>query len=361
MAGLLDGQLTPGGAFQGPPNYGLLAPAKNNDPREATLTGFLSDPQSWKDMGGNLVELLNLDKGSSMADSIAERTGRAQHERDLLSDDETVSQAAIQRQADWSKAKAPDPKKPPEENAVVAAAVTEAEKDPQGSPKLAQAVAKNPNLSAEDATKLRSEDTKANTETAMKSSGKWSEQWQQTWDNFTDNVDLFTMGAALMAMNDGSMSVSQSLGYALQAGREAKLIQTDKNAATAAAAQAAGIKERETRAKEVEALAKVSGEYTDRIKAIAEAAGVDWQDSNTTYDALATTALTQLGHSMDELELSEETVKAIGSIIRTEMEMNPNSNRSEVARQAAKEYIEATYDKTGFFGIGREDYKLKGE
>lgn len=295
-------------------------------------------------------------------------------------------QEDIQTQADLAKAKTPNPDESEAEGTVRVAALNDAEQDPAGSPTVREVVGKNPNASVGEVTAARSVDIAASTTDAMKKSGKWTKGWQESWDKFTDTVDLFTFGTALLATNDGSRSIGQNIGIALQAGKDAKEAQADK---------ARAIANEEWEQRQEEAKAKLEerkvADAEKRTGVMEEGLQIDWANaftrameaetaarnaaSGTDFKPKATTpaterygltALGKAGIKLDQFpeEDRKEIREQLGSLIATSIQYSPTKTAADYEReadQAVRTVLEGYDRRTSFWGLGRDKYKPLGD
>ncbi|RLD69980.1 MAG: hypothetical protein DRI98_09165 [Bacteroidetes bacterium] len=169
------------------------------------------------------------------------------------------------------------------------------------------------------------------------------------WDKFSSEYDLATIGMALMASNDGSSTFSSNFGKALMAGKQAKMSAKDKATAAATAGRKEARDERDITVKEANA-------YTARMKAMADGAGVKWEDSTTTSSAYVVQGFKKAGIDAGEIEdglTIEERNKVIGAAINTRLKSNPPSSTSErdaVIDQAVADYMSQFHNTAMFFG-----------
>jgi len=194
----------------------------------------------------------------------------------------------------------------------------------------------------------------------MKKSGDWTSQWQQTWDTFNENVDLFTFGTALLASNDGSRSFAQNMGYALQAGKEAKLTQEANTYGRAQEAQKAAMDERGLRVKEYNS--QVDAAYKKAMSNIAgmkDAAGIDPAElpSKANMDAVGTFVQQKVKDGGFGAELADDGVLTEVTM-RYKQALEASKGTGKTPKQVFDDVWNSSVRVQGGFSVG-DTYEIK--
>lgn len=247
MAGLLDSSAL----------AGSTGPTRNRPQGLDNLLGFLSDPQSYKDMGNNLLDLApNVSVTHNPNIPIQQGLGqeRAANEVQLVKDAGKNAvefmKSPIQTTTDTM--------------AGVVGLAQEQEAIVAGDPgAIARAKsADTPSPVANKAKSVTETDTPKDVHNKqtynqglhdiVQAGG--SEEDLSAWDRLNEEFDMTTVGMALLASNDGSSNMAANIGKAMMAGRASVANKADAAYVKEQEAVEASRKERETRVKEFNAM-----------------------------------------------------------------------------------------------------------
>jgi hypothetical protein len=198
----------------------------------------------------------------------------------------------------------PNPEEPPEETAVRGKAIETGMQDPEVAPAMEALVTENPNADVAAVTATYSAAKSDAIVKKVETSGGWTEQFQGAWDNFTDKVDLFTLGTALMATSGNGQPLTANLGMAIAAGASAKQSQVDRGVAADAASRKESREEREVVVKEQNASVDLANAITRRLEAqtAATGTGLPTKPPQSHHKARASEALALLGIDKEKVE-----------------------------------------------------------
>lgn len=224
------------------------------------------------------------------------------------------------------------------------------EAEQQGRPQteVSKLIAENPNASVQEVAAAKSKVAKRETEEAMQAEGTWTEEWQKGWDKFNEEYDLATVGLALMSSNDGRRTLTQNLGMALNAGRQAVV-----NRKVAARTEAR---------EDLKVQIDLMNAWTARKRAIATAKDMKVSDANPTAISVMNNAAARAGIELDEIENSEDVIRELAALWQTELDNNPNTAASnanygqQVADRIFQDIFNERFEDKSMFGgfFGRQ-------
>lgn len=346
MAGLLDTSAL----------AGSVGPTRNRPQGVDNLLGFISDPQSYKDMGKNLLDLVpNISVNYNPDIPIQQGLGqdRAGNETQLVKDAGSNALDLMKSPIQYTTDTMAGISGLAQELEAIVAGDPEAIKRAKGADASSPVANKAKPVTDTDSPKEAHNKKTYNQGLHDIVQAGGSEEELSAWDKLNEEFDMTTVGMALLASNDGSSNMAANIGKALMAGR-----QTVINKATTA---------RANKIEDIETQVKVADAMSSRLRAIAANASASAGQAPVTPDKSEIADMTRaLGRSGVLEKIHKDSkgtmIDSFASLYAFELARNPRQNRDALADRIVNTFGKDIIgpDQSTFGGMFGQEFGVPG-